>query len=386
MTATANEKKVQNLAGKEGFDEMSIQRDLQLDSRAGETRLCGSVNMGKEGNALDRCRGVDEKSGKVNNTTLASNVLQMEFLGFSGFVFPFAHFATVGVQAHHLVCLFWKAIGHLYDYGFNVHFCLFDGASANRSFLKLLFHPLKPLDTNMTIDNLHVMGETVVLGMDVKHVIKRIRNNIFNSGVTSLCTRHLHWRGFPIIWDHWRCAFNWDITCNPEMTRLHHKLSKEHIFLNTVSKMRNHLAEECLNSAMWSLMKSYADTVSEGQRKSLTGTLKFLSITSDFISFVNNDYPLVHLADSRFSTLELTMSFFSDWETEVVKNSVLDNATKKSYLMSQETREDVMFACTSLREIFKKRVTSGNSVFFRNRDRRNMVPIRIRPIYNIRKA
>ena len=30
--------------------------------------------------------------------------------------------------------------------------------------------------------------------------------------------------------------------------------------------------------------------------------------------------------------------------------------------MSQETREDVMFACTSLREILKKRVTSGSSV------------------------
>ena len=69
------------------------------------------------------------------------------------------------------MCLFWKAIGYLYDYGFRVNFCLFDGASANRSFLKLLFHPLKPLDTNMTIDNLNVIGETVVLGMDVKHVI-----------------------------------------------------------------------------------------------------------------------------------------------------------------------------------------------------------------------
>ena len=86
MTATANEKKVPE-SGRQGgiiFDEMSIQRDLQLDS----------VKMGKEGNDLDRYRGVHEKNGKVNNTTLASNVLQMECLGFSGFVFPFAQFAT----------------------------------------------------------------------------------------------------------------------------------------------------------------------------------------------------------------------------------------------------------------------------------------------------
>ena len=126
MTATANEKKVPESGRQVGiiFNEMSIQRDLQLNSRAGETRLSGSVNMGKEGNDLDRCHGVHEKNGKTNNTILAANVLQMECLGFSGFVFPFAHFATVGVQAHHLMCLFWKAIGYLYDYGFHVQFLL----------------------------------------------------------------------------------------------------------------------------------------------------------------------------------------------------------------------------------------------------------------------
>ena len=119
------------------------------------------------------------------------------------------------------------------------------------------------------------------------------------------------------------------MTCNPEMTRLHHKLTKQHIFLNTVSKMRNHLAEECLNSAMWSLMKNYADTLCEGQRKCLTGTLKCLSITNDLIFFVNNDSPVVHLADSRCSTFEVTMSFFSDWETEALSNTGLDNTTRK---------------------------------------------------------
>ena len=162
----------------------------------------------------------------------------------------------------------------------------------------------------MVIDNLHIVGEKIILGMDIKHVIKRLRNNIYNSGTTSLCTRYMHWQGFPIIWDHWRCAFNWDITCNPEMTRLHHKLSKEHIYLTSVSKMRNHLAEECLNSAMWSLMKCYSESLGEERRKELTGSLQCLAITSDLICFVNNDAPVLHLGDSRFSVLEITISFF----------------------------------------------------------------------------
>ena len=80
---------------------------------------------------------------------------------------------------------------------------------------------------------------------------------------------------------------------------------------------------------MWSLMKNYADILCEGQRKCLKGTLKFLSINSDLISFVNNDSPVVHLADRRFYTLEVTMSFLSDWEAEVLTNTSLDHATKQ---------------------------------------------------------
>ena len=96
------------------------------------------------------------------------------------------------------------------------------------------------------------------------------------------------------------------------MTRLHHKLTKEHIYLTSVSKMRNHLvlAEECLNRAMWSLMKSYSENLGKERRKELTGTLRFLAITSDLICFVNNDAPVLHLGDSRFSVLEITISFF----------------------------------------------------------------------------
>jgi len=118
------------------FDEISIQRDLQLDSRDGHSRLSGMVDLGGQGNDLDKLLGVDESKGKNNNSVLASHFLQMEFLGFSGFMFPFAHFPIVGVQAHHLVLLFWQAVSMLYEYGFYVNFCLFDGASANRSFLK----------------------------------------------------------------------------------------------------------------------------------------------------------------------------------------------------------------------------------------------------------
>ena len=74
--------------------------------------------------------------------------------------------------------------------------------------------------------------------------------------------------------------------------------------------MRNHLAEECLDSAMWSLMKCFSESLDEERRKELTGSLQFLAITSDLIYVVNNDAPVLHLGDSRCSVLKITISFF----------------------------------------------------------------------------
>ena len=115
MESTASEKHLPE-SGRHGgviFDEMTIQQDLQMDYRAGSATLTGTVDLGKEGNALDA-------SKKKNNSQcyLASHVFQMEFLCFSGFVFPFAHFPTVGAQAYHLCLLFWQAVRHLWEHNF----------------------------------------------------------------------------------------------------------------------------------------------------------------------------------------------------------------------------------------------------------------------------
>ena len=96
--------------------------------------------------------------------------------------------------------------------------------------------------------------------------------------------------------------------------------------------MRNHLAEECLNSAMWSLIKCYSESLDEKRRKELTGSLQFLAITSDLICFVNNDAPVLHLGDSRFSVLEITISFFSNWEKDILARADIDTAIKKLLL------------------------------------------------------
>lgn len=58
---------------------------------------------------------------------------------------------------------------------------------------------------------------------------------------------------YPICWSHWKCAFKWDHDDNP-MT-FHRTLSKAHMNPNPQDKMRNKLAEDCLDANMLHLMQ-----------------------------------------------------------------------------------------------------------------------------------
>ena len=69
----------------------------------------------------------------------------------------------------------------------------------------------------------------LVLTMDPKHVIKRLRNNVFASGDTEGCIRSIKYNGDEIIWAYWRAAYDWDCIHNPEMMRIHLRLTNEYM-------------------------------------------------------------------------------------------------------------------------------------------------------------
>ena len=58
-----------------------------------------------------------------------------------------------------------------------------------------------------------------------------------------------------IEWEHFKRAYLWDIASHP--LPVHHKLTQEHILLTPEATMRNHLAEDILNSDMLHLMELY---------------------------------------------------------------------------------------------------------------------------------
>lgn len=91
--------------------------------------------------------------------------------------------------------------------------------------------------------------------MDYSHVMNTIRNNILKSGIRKGSTCHLALRtGEPIQWQMWIVAYNWD---RQNAFHIHRRLSNDHIFPSQQTKMRNHLAEEALNSDMLHLFLQY---------------------------------------------------------------------------------------------------------------------------------
>jgi hypothetical protein len=109
--------------------------------------------------------------------------------------------------------------------------------------------------------------------MDYSHVAKKIRNNVLKSGIKKGCTRLLTLKdGITVQWQMFIDAYEWD---KQNSLSIHRKLSHEHIYPNNLEKMRNHLAEEVLNSDMLYLMSSFQSTLGEKGHE-LDGAIEFL--------------------------------------------------------------------------------------------------------------
>ena len=91
---------------------MTIQEDLQFYRRDGKVCLVGFVDAGEEGNAKRQMHKPYHKH------ELAVHVLQLQFLGFSGFRFSLAHFPTRTCSATELYTIVWNAVKHLRLHGF----------------------------------------------------------------------------------------------------------------------------------------------------------------------------------------------------------------------------------------------------------------------------
>ena len=93
--------------------------------------LNGFANIGEEGNMCHTHRTGADK------IKLGTHILQLLFVGLTGFRFPVAHFATDQIQGPELYTVFWEAVDLIESYGFTVLYTCMDGAQCNRVFMHI---------------------------------------------------------------------------------------------------------------------------------------------------------------------------------------------------------------------------------------------------------
>ena len=186
-------------------DETKIQEDLVLNTKGKDDKLIGWIHTGNEAQMLLVLKE------KTVQQTIATQVLQVSFLGYSGFRFPLAHYPTGGVTASELYLIIWDIISNLQSWGFIVDFILQDGGEQNREFMKLHFgNEFDAQSKCYMSENLVNPLRRVGQSQDFSHNIKKLRNACLSSGEHSYNTRKLKKGDNFIVWDHWVDAIKWD--------------------------------------------------------------------------------------------------------------------------------------------------------------------------------
>ena len=233
------------------FDEMTIQPGIQLEPHQDGLKMFGYVDFGPHN------KGIHELSKGSEGLQLATSVLQIVFLVYNAFRFPVAYMLAAGINTGQLVSLLWDLVNNLKLAGFFVSHVCIDGAAINRAFVNLVCGPSGPVGRNIVY-----LNSKLSCIMDFSRVMKKIRIILYASGVGEHYKRQLKRQlKTPIgliLWKNFQDAYQWDNSNN--FLRIHRKLTKDNFFLNCTLKMRNHLAEQVLNSDMSYLMENFQET------------------------------------------------------------------------------------------------------------------------------
>ncbi|XP_014675321.1 PREDICTED: uncharacterized protein LOC106815380 [Priapulus caudatus] len=336
MRAAAQEAKVPDhgWAGGLHHDETKIQQDLVLIMMGGKPSLTGWIDVGEEAGNLRML-----KEGCVKQT-LASEVIQLTFMGYTGFRFPLCHYPTGGVKASELHIIIWDAIAKLADWGFTVDFINQDGGEENRQFVKSHFDG-DPVKASYASPNLADQTRSVVHTQDFSHNIKKLRNAILSSGeIKGKHTRKLICNDKPIVWQHWIDAVEWDRNVNSRP--IYHKVTDTHLHPSGSEKMRNHLAEQMLNDEMFHLMQCFQNSLEDKNASQLTSTIELLEHSSKLISIFRSKKPIISISDDRFHILSQALRWFQMWRNNVRSNTTLTNGEMSRMLPSTACLDDMI--------------------------------------------
>ncbi|KAK3091321.1 hypothetical protein FSP39_018905, partial [Pinctada imbricata] len=346
MSKTADRQKVPKFGRYGGLihDETRIQQDLVMNTKGNKNELVGWIDTGDEGQDIRIL-----KEGTVQQT-LATEVFQVYFLGYTGFRFPVAHYPTGGITAAEIYILLYDIISALQSWGFFVDYVLQDGGQQNREFIKMHFKNEEDAEKkNFCSVNIVNPEQKLAHSQDYSHNIKKLRNAVLSSGVNG--TRAIKKGDHFIMWQQWLDAAKWDDDTNSR--KLHYKITPSHLHPDSAEKMRNHLAEEMLDSDMLNLMQQYKQHLQN--RPELNSAIEFLENTSKLITIFKDKRPIFSVKDTRVATLLQVREWFQTWKSD---NQALGGSKKEKEksLPSQKCLNDIDCLIGSFVEVVKVHV------------------------------
>ncbi|KAL5497202.1 hypothetical protein EMCRGX_G013628 [Ephydatia muelleri] len=188
---------------------------------------------------------------------------------FTKLQFCYAQFPCSKLTGDQLYDLFWEAVGRIENCGLKVIGVTMDGASVNRSFVKLHQHSTEML---YKVPNPYAEDKRPLYFIsDPPHLIKTIRNCWRN--------RTLWCDDKYISWDHLKELYDADVQPGIGI-RIVPKLKLEHLQLSAFSKMRVDLAAQvCSESVSKALLKVCGEKAYE--------TATFVSLMDKFFDTLN---------------------------------------------------------------------------------------------------
>ena len=301
------------------FDEVKIKEGLVFNQST--QKLIGFVDFD------------DGEGGEADVTQLlATNIMQFYYKSlFAPFSFPCAYFLTRSVTSVQINQMFWTGVHALHEHGFGVLMACADGASYNRTFFRMNADNTQP----WRCDNPWT-GEPIFFLSDPPHLLKKLRNQLFNSGDDQRHTRYMIARGKPLLWEHVEAVREAD-QASPLKTT---PLTREHTDLDSVSKMKMKLAMDVFDTSIRTHMERHnVDATVE--------TRQYLNKCSTILSVFNSAEPLRLPEDERITQLEEVKVWFTEWKRDVAVK-FLDKSERQQRFIAWQTFEDLCLTINGL--------------------------------------
>ena len=174
-------------------------------------------------------------------------------------------------------------------------------------------------------------------------MLKKLRNNLYNSGNREdnpRFTRTLTKQGEKIVWEHVIRVYNRDKRRHVCTT----KLRKEHVYLDSLSKMRVKLAVQALSSSVARDMELHDQNTTEQTRK-------YIKACETAWLVFNDNKKLDTVNDERFQKLDEVVSFFDEWKVEI-DNTYPRKAEQAKHFITWQTMFDLKVCICRLRNVF----------------------------------